>query len=74
MKAKQPVSVSINPRLAKQASDLKLDVKAAAEQGLAQAIRIERERLWRLENASAIKAANEFVETNGLPFLKHQPF
>lgn len=74
MTAKQLVSVSINPRLAKQASDLKLDLKAAAEDGLAQAVRLERERLWRLENAEAIKAANRFVETNGLPFERHQQF
>ncbi|WP_422374754.1 type II toxin-antitoxin system CcdA family antitoxin [Roseibium sp.] len=74
MAPKTPVSVSVDPRLVKQAGDLKLDVSKAAENGLTRAVQAERERLWRLENAAAIEAANTFVAENGLPFDRHRQF
>lgn len=74
MAPKTHVSVSVDPRLAKQAGDLKLDLRKAAEDGLTRAVQAERERLWRLENAAAIEAANTFVSENGLPFDRHRQF
>jgi len=74
MAPKTTVTVPVDPRLAKQAGDLKLDLSKAAEEGLARAVRAERERLWRLENAPAIEAANAFVDQNGLPFERHRQF
>jgi len=74
MAPKTPVSVSVDPRLAKQAGDLKVDLSKAAEDGLTRAVQAERERLWRLENAVAIEAANDFVDENGLPFDRHRQF
>ncbi|MHA7774923.1 type II toxin-antitoxin system CcdA family antitoxin [Roseibium sp. M-1] len=74
MAPRTTVTVSVDPRLAKQAGDLKVDLNKAAEEGLSQAIRAERERLWRLENAAAIEAANAFVEEHGLPFGPHRQF
>lgn len=74
MRPSKMFNVAIDPRLAKQASDLKLDLAKAAEEGLKQAVRAERERLWRQENATAIEAANAFVDKNGLPSERHRPF
>lgn len=74
MAPKTPVTVPVDPRLAKQAGDLKVDLSKAAEDGLARAVQAERERLWRLENAAAIEAANTFVDENGLPFDRHRQF
>jgi len=74
MAPKTPVSIPVDPRLAKQAGDLKVDLSKAAEEGLTRAVQAERERLWRLENASAIEAANTFVDENGLPFDRHRQF
>ncbi|MCK7614132.1 type II toxin-antitoxin system CcdA family antitoxin [Roseibium sediminicola] len=74
MAPKIPVSIPVDPRLAKQAGDLKVDLSKAAEDGLTRAVQEERERLWRLENAGAIEAANAFVDENGLPFDRHRQF
>lgn len=53
---------------------MKVDLSKAAEDGLTRAVKEERERLWRLENAGAIEAANAFVDENGLPFDRHRQF
>ena len=74
MAPKTPVSIPVDPRLAKQAGDLKVDLSKAAEAGLTRAVKEERERLWRLENADAIEAANTLVDENGLPFDRHRQF
>lgn len=74
MAPKTPVSIPVNAKLAKQAGDLKVDLSKAAEDGLARAVRAERERLWRLDNARAIEAANTLVDQNGLPFERHRQF
>ena len=74
MAQRTTVTISVDPRLAKQAGDLKVDLSKAAEDGLVRAVNAERERLWRLENAAAIEAANAFVEENGLPFGSHRQF
>ncbi len=38
------------------------------------AIKAERGRLWRLENAEAIQFDNEYVAKHGLPLAKYRPF
>ena len=69
-----PVVITLNPKLAKQAHDLKLNLSKAAEDGIAQAIRAERERLWRLENAQAIETVNAYVDEHGLPLEQNRQF
>ncbi|WP_049732641.1 type II toxin-antitoxin system CcdA family antitoxin, partial [Rhizobium ecuadorense] len=51
-----------------------INISRAAEDGIAQAIKAERERLWRIENAEAIAASNAYVEKHGLPFQKYRQF
>jgi antitoxin CcdA len=67
-------SLPVDSALLAQARELKIDASQAAENGLAAAIRREKERLWRIENAEAIKAANEYVEKHGLPLAKYRQF
>ncbi|MBT9371431.1 type II toxin-antitoxin system CcdA family antitoxin [Rhizobium sp. CSW-27] len=66
--------VPIDSRLLAEANDLKLDVARAAEDGIARAVKAEKERLWRIENAEAIAAANDYVEKHGLPLAKYRLF
>lgn len=66
--------VAIDSRLLAEARDLKLDISRAAEDGLQRAIRAEKERLWRIENADAIQAANDYVDKYGLPLAKYRMF
>ncbi len=66
--------VSVDSELLAEAQDLKLDVTRAAEDGIARAVKAEKERLWRIENAEAIAAANDYVEKHGLPLAKYRLF
>ncbi|MCM2397028.1 type II toxin-antitoxin system CcdA family antitoxin [Rhizobium sp. S95] len=75
--ASQPrktAAVPLDQSLIAEARDLSIDVSHAAEEGIAQAIKAEKERRWRIENADAIRAANEYVEKHGLPLAKYRQF
>lgn len=71
---RKATDVSVNGKLLSEARGLKLDVTRAAEDGITRAIRAEKERLWRIENAEAIAAANEYVEKHGLPLARYRQF
>ncbi|MCC2613307.1 type II toxin-antitoxin system CcdA family antitoxin [Neorhizobium petrolearium] len=72
--ARKAASLSLDASLLSEARELKLDVSRAAEEGLARAVKAEKERLWRIENAEALKAANDYVEKHGLPLAKYRQF
>lgn len=74
MAARRPTNLSLDSDLLLRARELKINVSRAAEEGIARAIRAERERLWQIENAKAIADANAFVEGRGLPLAKHRQF
>ena len=67
-------NLSLDEGLVAQARELKINISRAAEDGIAKAIKAERERLWRIENAEAIRLENEYVEKHGLPFAKYRQF
>ena len=71
---RKPANLSLDEELVTQAKDLKINLSRAAEDGIAQAIKAERERLWRIENAEAIAASNAYVEKHGLPLQKYRQF
>lgn len=72
--ARKAVNLSLDEGLVSQARDLKINISRAAEDGIAKAIKAERERLWRIENAEAIRLENEYVEKHGLPLAKYRQF
>ncbi|MBP1848038.1 antitoxin CcdA [Rhizobium petrolearium] len=72
--ARKAASLSLDASLLSEARELKLDVSRAAEEGLARAVKAKKERLWRIENAEAIKAANDYVEKHDLPLAKYRQF
>lgn len=53
---------------------LNINLSRAAEGGIARAVKTERERLWRLENARAIAEMNDHIDRNGLPLAEHRQF
>jgi antitoxin CcdA len=71
---KKSGSLSIDETPVAQAPDLKINVKSAAEDGITKAIKQQRERLWRLENAEAIRHSNDYVEKHGLPLAQYRKF
>ncbi|MGG6893238.1 type II toxin-antitoxin system CcdA family antitoxin [Rhizobium sp. BR 315] len=71
---RKAANLSLDERLVSDARDLKINISRAAEDGIARAIKAERERLWLLENTEAIEQANAYVEKHGLPFGKYRQF
>ncbi len=67
-----PNGIEVDERLLLEARDLKLDVSQAAAEGIARAVKAEKERLWKIENAEAIKAENDYIEKHGLPLAKYR--
>jgi len=72
--ARKAANLSLDAALVASARELDINISRAAEDGIAQAIKAERERLWRLENAEAIAASNAYVEKHGLPLQKYRQF
>lgn len=74
IEARKPHDLTVSEALVTEAESLGLDVAGAAEQGIALAIKAERERRWKIENAEAIKADNDYVAKHGLPLAKYRLF
>ncbi|MCJ9670282.1 MULTISPECIES: type II toxin-antitoxin system CcdA family antitoxin [unclassified Neorhizobium] len=72
--ARKAANLSLDSNLVSEARELKINVSRAAEEGITKAIKAERERLWRLENAEAIRLENEYIEKHGLPLAKYRQF
>ncbi|MCG6114679.1 MAG: type II toxin-antitoxin system CcdA family antitoxin [Mesorhizobium sp.] len=72
--SRKAANLSIDTDLLSEAKALSVNISRAAESGIADAVRAEKERLWKLENRSAIDAWNTYVEENGLPLEKYRQF
>ncbi|MFC5446596.1 type II toxin-antitoxin system CcdA family antitoxin [Rhizobium halophytocola] len=55
-----------------EARSLGLDIAHASATEIAQAIKAEKERRWKIENAEAIQADNDYVAKHGLPLAKYR--
>jgi antitoxin CcdA len=71
---RKPANLSLDSDLVPQARGLNINLSRAAEEGIERAVKAERERLWRLENAEAIRQEAEYVEKHGLPLAKYRQF
>ena len=74
IEARKPHDLTVSDDLIAEAEALGLDIKGAAEQGIARAIKAEKERRWKIENAEAIQASNDYVAKHGLPLAKYRMF
>lgn len=72
--ARKSVNLSIQIELLAEAKALKINVSRAADQGISEAVRKEKERLWKIENREAIESSNRWVEEHGLPLAKYRQF
>jgi antitoxin CcdA len=71
---KRSTNVSLREDLVMEAKALGVGVSSACEQGLADALKAERERRWRVENAEAIQSFNAWLAENGNPLAKYRAF
>ncbi|MBW9088767.1 type II toxin-antitoxin system CcdA family antitoxin [Rhizobium wenxiniae] len=72
--ARKAANLSLDSELLSQARELDINLSRAAEDGIAKAVKAERERRWLEENADAIQAYNEYIEKNGLPLEEYRTF
>jgi len=72
--ARTVASLSLDAALLSEAEALKLDVNGAAEEGIARAVSAEKERLWKIEHADAIRAENAHLDNHGLPLSRFRRF
>ncbi len=71
---KKSTSMTLDGAILEEARDLGINVSRAAEHGVIAAIRAERARLWKAQNAGAIADYNAFVDAGGVPLAAHRKF
>ena len=62
---KKPTDLSINSDLLNRARSLNINLSATLESSLKQILAEKKAEQWKLENRSAIRAYNNFVEESG---------
>lgn len=72
--ARKSANLSIDTDLIAEAKALQVNISRAAETGIADAVRKEKERRWKEENRDAIEEWNRYFEENGLPFAEYRGF
>ena len=71
---KKPTNLTLDQRLLSEARSFGVNLSQAAEAGLRRAVKDAKAEAWKRENAKALEASNRWVEENGLPLEKYQPF
>lgn len=71
---RKAANLSIDADLLIEAKALSVNISRAAETGIAQAVKAEKERLWKQENREAIEGWNRYFEEHGLPFSEYRGF
>ncbi len=64
---RKSTSMTLDRGMLDEARALGINISQAAEQGVRAAIRAERARLWKAENAGAVADYNAMIEADGLP-------
>jgi antitoxin CcdA len=72
--SRKAANLSLDSELLSEARELDINLSRAAEEGIAKAVKAERERRWLEENAKAVEAYNEYIEKNGLPLEEYRSF
>ena len=72
--SRKAANLSIDARVLSDAKALDVNISRAAELGIAEAVRAEKNKRWLAENREALESSNAWVEKNGLPFAKYRKF
>jgi len=68
------VNLTLDSDVAETARSLGLNMSRLAEAAIAEAAKIERNRLWREENKTSIASYAEEIEQDGLPLSQYRTF
>jgi antitoxin CcdA len=69
MADRRSTSLTLDRELLDQAKELGVNISRAAEAGVLAAVKAERARRWKIDNAEAVAAYNKWIEENGIPNL-----
>jgi antitoxin CcdA len=72
MKAK--INLSLEARVTSEARALGVNMSRVAEEAIAQAVKLERNRRWAQENRDALDAYTREVEREGVPLARYRTF
>ena len=67
-------SLTLDRELLDQAKELGVNISRAAEAGVLAAVKAERARRWKIDNAEAVAAYNKWIEENGIPLSQYRKF
>jgi antitoxin CcdA len=73
-KGRKAANLSIDEGVLADAKALDINVSRAAETGIAEAVRTEKNRRWLEENREALLYYNEWMEENGLLLEEYRQF
>ena len=71
---KRGTNVSLREDLIAEARELGISLSSACEDGLAKAVKAEKERRWIEENKAAIESWNRYIAEHGLPLARYRSF
>ncbi len=71
---RKAANLSIDAKVLADAKALDINVSRAAETGIVEAVRAEKNKRWLAENREALESSNAWVEMNGLPLAKYRQF
>lgn len=71
---RRPTNVSLPAGMVEEAKTLGINLSRACETGVEAALKAERERRWKAENADAVASYNRWVEKHGLPLEQFRQF
>ena len=71
---KRGTNVSLRTDLVEEARGLGISLSNACEEGLAAAVKAEKERRWVVDNKAALDSWNRYISEHGLPLAKYRSF
>lgn len=74
MADRRSTSLTLDRELLDQAKELGVNISRAAEAGVLAAVKAERARRWKVDNAEAVAAYNKWIEENGIPLARYRKF
>jgi antitoxin CcdA len=71
---RKAANLSIDADVLAEAKALSVNISRAAEAGISDAVRKEKERRWKEENRETLESWNRWVEENGIPLAEYRQF
>jgi antitoxin CcdA len=71
---RKPSNLSLDVELVAEARQWNVNLSRAAEDGIRTAVLSEKARQWKVQNAEAINASNNWIAERGLPLAKQRMF